>query len=430
MKRLLPKLLAALVLAMLTVLAWQFRFEHSGPLLTGPFKPGLPGWEWKSGKGREANPDETGAVTISRTKGDGDPAVLVEHVLGTLDDARFLHIEMDAKWDDVEQDGDVRWATARVILFGKHPDGTTTMPHDHGLISAYGSAPWHHEEAVFDLVPNGGEQRLSLEHWGVRGSLQLRNVEVSVVRQRAWFLPAATALLIAWVLWGTWWAAPAPGRWKWLRALLAGCTLVGATWFLVFPQPRFSARSLSGQFRLGTALPVVAPPKAPEPAPPQPVPPVAVVPAPAPPPVSPVVPPPVAPPAPPAIVPPTAPAPAPPSEKREDRFVDEAIRQLHDRFNFLHIVAFGAFGLALFGFARPGLWPITAVIAFASEALPNYQQHQAWDRGDIGDLLSDGAGLLLAALVVMAVRKRWRKRCSPTDDPASGDSTPGKALPG
>lgn len=418
MKRLLPKLLAALLLAVLTVVAWQFRFEHSGPLLTGPFEDGLPGWEWKSGKGREANPDASGAVTISRTKSGGDPAVLVEHVLGTLDDARFLHIEMDAKWDDVEEDGDVRWATARVILFGKHPDGTTTMPHDHGLIGAYGSAPWHHEEAVFDLVPNGGEQRLSLEHWGARGSMQIRNVEVSVVRQRGWFFPAATGLVALWIIWSAWWAAPALGRWKWGRAFLAGCTLVGATWFLVFPQPRFFARSLIGQFQLGPAIPAPASPKAPEPAPlqhPAQQPPALVTP-PASPPV--VTPPRVTPP-PAVVVPPPALAPAPPPEKRENRFVDEAIRQLHDRFNFLHIVAFGAFGLALFGFARPRLWPIAAVIAFASEALPNYQQHQAWDRGDIGDLFSDAAGLFLAALVVIAARRGWAKRRTPSEAPAS-----------
>jgi len=339
----------------------------------------------------------------------------------------------------VEQDGEVRWATARVLLFSKHPDGRVTQQHDHGLISAYGSTPWHHEDAVFELAPDGGEMHLSLEHLGTKGSLQLRNVEVSVVRQRAWFVPVATALVILWVAWAACWTAPLLGRWKWLRAVLAGATLVGATWFAVFPQPRFSARSLVGQFQLGEVVTPSAPPaKTPEPkSPPSQPPPVAVVP---PAPVPPGSPPPVQPPSPPVTAtppvvvapPPAPPAPAPPPEpeKRETRLVDEEIRHWRDQFNFLHLAAFSAFGLAFFSFARPRAWPIAAVIAFASEALPNYQQHQAWDRGDIGDLTADATGLLLGAVVVMVVRKWWRKKSAPTGASISGDSTPDRILPG
>ncbi|BCU76882.1 hypothetical protein [Luteolibacter sp. LG18] len=430
MKRLLSKLLAALVLAALTVAAWQFRFEHAGPPLSRPFEPGLPGWEWKGGKGREANPDVSGAVTIARNLKAGDPAAQVERVLGTLNDVRFLHVELDAKWDEVVQDGEVRWATARAIVYGRQKDGSAVFPHDHGIISAYGSAPWHHEEAVFDLVPGSGELRFALEHWGSHGSMAVRNVEISMVRQRAWFRPVASGLVVLWVAWAAWWVVPALGRWKWPRAVLAGCALVGATWFLVFPQPRFCARTLAGQFQLGSPIPpppvVPKPPEPPAPVAPAPVePPVAVVPV-IPPPVA--EPPPVVAPVPPVVL--QSPPPPPAPEKREERAVDEGIRRLRDRFNFLHVVAFGAFGVALFGFARPRVWPIAAVIAFASEALPNYQLHQAWDRGDLGDLLADGAGLALAAVVVAFARKWWRKRYAPTGHSHSGDSASGKPLLG
>ncbi|MGC4016360.1 MAG: hypothetical protein QM755_17830 [Luteolibacter sp.] len=420
MKRLLPKLLAAVVLASLTVIAWQFRFENAGPPLSRAFEPGLPGWEWLSGKGRDTNPDATGAVKIARDEKAGDPAVRIERVLGTLDDVRFLHVELDAKWDEVEVGGPL-WATARAIIYGIRPDGTQFWPHDHAIVSAAGNAPWHHEEAVFDLVPGSGELRFALEHWGTHGSLEVRNVEISMVRQRAWFPSAAAGLVVLWVAWAAWWVIPALGRWKWPRAALAGCTLVGATWFLVFPQPRYCLRSLMGQFQLGAALPAPAVVVAPTP-PPHPAPQVATDP-------------PAANPPPIAVAPVPAPSPTPAiatpaPEKRQSRMVDEAIRTLRDRFNFMHLVAFGAFGVALFAFARPRVWPIAAVIAFASEALPNYQLHQPWDRGDIGDLLADGTGLLLGAIVVILAKRGWRKKYPPAGDSISGDSAPDKTLLG
>jgi len=395
------KLAAALLLTALTVLAWQFRFEQAGPPLSRPFEAGLPGWNWVEGPGREGNPDTAGTLTLNRVA--GEPQITVERVLGPLEGVRFLHVEMDAKWTDAHEIEGIRWATCRALICSRLPDGKLTWPHDGWLVSAYGTSDWHHEDAVFDLMPDSGEFRFALQHLGERGTLQVRNVEISVVHQRRWFPAVTVALVGLWIVWAAWWLAPALTRWRWLRALLAGSAMVAAWWVLVFPQPRFCARSLVGELQLGPPIPaptpVIVPPPTtvpvpviPPPVQPEPGPPVAVVP--------------------PPVIPadPLPPPPPPVAEKREARVIDQEIRSLRERFNFLHLAAFGAFGLALFGIARPRVWPIAAVIAFCSEALPNYEYHQPWDRGDIGDLIADGSGLLLAALAVVGIRKLWKRR--------------------
>ncbi|OYV07420.1 MAG: hypothetical protein CFE26_01140 [Verrucomicrobiales bacterium VVV1] len=123
---------------------------------------------------------------------------------------------------------------------------------------------------------------------------------------------------------------------------------------------------------------------------------------------------------------PPPPAPIPPAppvfEKREARAIEQEIRKLDDRFNFLHLLAFGVFGLALFSTTHLRTWPMAVMIALASEALPNWQQQQAWDLGDLGDLVSDFTGLALAALAVTFVKRLWRTRVSRSTDPGTSAS--------
>jgi len=404
-------LLFFVLLATATGVLWRHRFEHAGPPLSEPFKPGLPGWKWIDGKGRENNPDSSGALVLS--KQDGDPPINVERVLGQLDGVRFLHLRADVKWTDVRHVGEIRWATARGLIYGKRPDGTNTWPKDHWLISAYGSSDWHREETVLDLVPDIGEARFALQHLGEHGTLEVRNVEIQVVRQRSWYVPVTALLTGLWTVWAAWALAPAlplSFRLRPIRSLLGGAAVVAASWFLVFPQPRFCARPLVGDFELGQPIPPSAPepPPAPKPAPPPPItppvtpPPVAVVPAP----------------------PPPAPIPSAPPvvEKRQARAIEQEIRQLDERFNFLHLLAFGAFGLALFSTTHLRTWPMAVVVALASEALPNWQLEQAWDLGDLGDLGADFSGLALAALAVTLFKRLWRTRVSRSTDPETSAS--------
>lgn len=402
MRRLSTSLLLAVLLAGTTAMLWRHRFEHAGPPLSEPFKPGLPGWNWLGGNGRETNPDASGALVLS--KRENDPAINVERVLGQLEGVRFLHLQAEAKWTDVKQLGGIRWANARALIYGRLPNGINTWPKDHWLISAYGSSDWHREESVFDLMPDIGEARFAIQHLGEHGTLEIRNVEINVVRQRTWYVPATALLTGLWIVWAAWTLAPALPptlRLRTLRCLLGGGAVIAASWFLVFPQPRFCARPLIGGFELGQ--PVTAPPAP------------LAVPAP---------PPPVAPPAaiPPPVTPPSTPAPPPVAEKREARTIEQEIRKLDDRFNFLHLLAFGAFGLALFSLTSLRSWPIAAIVALASEALPNWQLEQAWDLGDLGDLVSDFSGLALAALGVTLVKRLWRTRVSRSTDPEASAS--------
>ncbi len=408
MRRFSISLLLAALLVTATGVLWRHRFEHAGPSLSEPFKPGLPGWKWIEGNGRENNPDATGTLVLS--KRDGDPAINVERVLGQLDGVRFLHIQAEAKWTDVKQFGEVRWANARGLIYGRLPSGTNIWPKDHWLISAYGTSDWHREESVFDLVPDIGEARFALQHLGEHGTLEVRNVKIHVVRQRSWYVPATAFLTALWILWAAWTLAPAlpkAVRLRPIRSLLGGSAVIAASWFLVFPQPRFCARPLVGGFELGQPIPI-PPPPAPPPAPPS-----------IPPPPTPVAPPVAIPP--PVVLTPAPPAP-PVTEKREARAIEQEIRKLDDRFNFLHLLAFGALGLALFSITSLRTWPMAAIVALASEALPNWQLEQAWDLGDLGDLASDFSGLALAALAVTLVKWLWRTRVSRSTDPGTSAS--------
>lgn len=415
MRRLLSLLWVALVLSGLTVLAWQFRFEQEGPVLNTPFAPELPGWEWKEGNDQANATREPGVLTL--TKGRGEPMISVEKPLGPMSGVRFVRVSMDAKWTDAVQGGNLCWATPRAIIFGKNEKGDVIWPRDHAMILALGTQDWHREEAVFDLPPELVEARFGFQHLGDGGTFQVRNVEICVVKQRPWFPFAITALTCLWVAWATATVLPGIHHQRWIRGILAGATLVGATWLLVFPQPRFIYHPLIGQFQLGQKT---------QPAPHKTVPP--------PPPSLPSPPPPETPtepvalpeqPAPPATVPPAPtteavvaqPEPPPVPEQRESRGLENEIRVLRDQFNFLHLVAFGAFGFVLFSLAGLKIWPLTAIIVFASEALPNYQLHQYWDQGDIADLAMDSLGLLLAALAVTIIKRFWQRRASESIDP-------------
>jgi len=400
-------LFLAVLLATATGTLWRYRFEHAGPPLSEPFKPGLPGWAWVDGKGRESNPAPEGTLVLS--KQDGDPAINVERVLGTLNGVRFLHLQAETKWTNVKQAGEIRWATARGLIYGKQPDGTNSWPKDHWLINAYGSSDWHREESVFDLVPNIGEARFALQHLGEHGTLEVRNVEINVVRQRSWYRSAAITLTGLWVLWATWNIAPSlprSVRLRPIRTLLGGSTVIAAAWFLIFPQPRFCARPLVGGFELGQ--PTSMPPPAPLPPPPTTavVPPVAI----APPPV--------------VLKPDPIPqSPAPPiAEKRENHAIEQEIRLIHDTTNFTHLLAYFAFGLGLFFVATLRTWPIAAVVTVLSEVVPNWLYQQPWDLGDVGDLTADFSGLALAALAVTLVKRLWRQRVSRSSDPETSAS--------
>lgn len=397
MRRAIRWLVAAGVLTLLTVLAWQFRFQHAGNELAQAFGPGHPGWELRVGDPKAVIVGADGVVTISRRE--GDPEISLDRNLGVLEGARFLRVHLLAKWSDAKESRGIPWAVPRGVIFGKQPDGGIVWPFDHALFIAQGTTGWHREDAVFDLRPDLGEVRFALQHLGESGTLEVKDVSISVVRQRSWFVPVATALTVCWVLLAAACVLPAArsGRFRYARAWFAGMAVIGASWFLVFPQPRFAARTLAGHFHLG---PLVTPIQVQVPVPVAP-PPVAVVALPTTP----------EPPPPAVVAEPPPPAPAPVPEKRELHEIATEVRRLDERFNFMHLAAFGALGFAVFFVTgRRSSWPLLVLIAFASEALPNWQQHQPWDAGDIGDLAADVTGISLAALACVLLERGWKRR--------------------
>jgi hypothetical protein len=385
-----------LLLAGLSVLLWQFRFEPAGPVLGLRIGPDFHGWTVVA-PDRIKNDGTTWTLHPGDAAGD---AVGTEGLLPGIERQRFVHVILDAAWEDVVRRDNRSWWSARVSLGGKKSDGTAVWPQDGDLINASGSRGWHRMEVVMDLPPDFAEPRIFIENLAATGILRVRNLQVVAVRQRPW-IPAATAgLLAAWLAWSAGLVGARRGR---PRQAAAALVIVAGGWLLVFPQPHYQARPFPGGFALGrdaarppeiASRPEASP--APPAAPAEPAPPAAVP----------------DPPAEPPIVPENT---ASPAAGRSTHPLVMIFRKIDHRWSFAHVAAFGLFGLALFAIAgiRHG-WPFGVAFAALSESIPNLL-HREFARDDAMDLLANFAGIALAAAVVRlggTLARRWKSRAT------------------
>ena len=359
-------LLAAigLLLATLGGLLWQFRFERAGPALPLRIDDASRGWVLQAPDRFQIDP-----ATWTLLSPDGQAVASAEGLLPGVGKERFLHVAIDATWENVTRKDDRSWWSARISLGGRQPDGRYLWPQDGDLINALGHRGWHRVECVFDLPPGMGETRLFIQNLAATGSLGVRQLAITPVRERPWIPVATLALILAWLLWT---AAMLGGEHGLARRAASSLVLVAAGWFLVFPQPHYHARPFPGGFALGREIPAAA-----SPAPPV-LPPLARVE-----------------PASPAALPKPAPA-----EARPDHGLVRLFRQIDHDWRFAHLAAFGLFGLALFPLAglRRGL-PAAATLGLLSETLPNLLL-QEFAADDAVDLVANLSGLALAALLV------------------------------
>ena len=374
MRRRLLSVLAGLLLGVLSGLLWQFRFEHSAPAANLRIGSDARGWVLHSPEHFKIDRDTWTLAPPDR------PAVAsAEGLLPGLAKQRFLHVAMDAAWENVTRKDDRSWWSARVSLGGRQPDGTCSWPQDGDLINASGSRGWHRVECVFDLPPDIGEPRLFINNLAATGSLSVRRLTVTPVRERPW-IPAATVILV--LAWLVWTAILVGGKHGLPRQAAASLVFVAAGWFLVFPQMQFHPRPLPGGFLLGREIPALAASGSP-----------------------------ATPLAPPqgqveASPTPTASNPSPtPPESRSDHGMAKLFRKIDHDWRFAHIAAFCGVGLVLFTLA--GLresWHLAVLLAGLSEVVPNLQL-QAFQADDAVDLIANFAGLGLAAGLVLTVAK-------------------------
>jgi hypothetical protein len=365
-------LLAAsgLLLAVLSVALWQGRFERTGPALDLRIGGDFHGWKVLA---KERIGIEGATWTLHAPA--GREVASAEGPLPAATATRHLHVGLEAAWENVTRREDRSWWSARVSLGGKRPDGSYAWPQDGDLINARGSRGWHRAECVYELPPDLGEPRLFINQLAATGTLRVRQLEVTPVRQRPWIPAATTCLLAGWIAW----SALLLGNRGPLRRVAAAAVLVAAGWFLVFPQPHYHARAFPGGFALGHEIPPAVAAGAPDPLP-LPAPLLATTSA-------------VPRPAAPFLMP-------PPDDPRAGHGLARAFRKLDENWRFAHVAAFGGFGLALFALAGlRAAWPPAAALGLLSEIVPNLLRREF--RGDDAvDLVANFAGLGLAAAMV------------------------------
>lgn len=370
--------LAGLLLALLSGLLWQFRFERTGPALGLVVGGEAPGWVMLGPNRFRIDPG-----TWTLLPPNGTAVASAEGLLPGLQGQRHLHVAIDATWENITRKDDRAWWSARITLGGRQADGRTVWPQDGDLINACGDRGWHRVECIFELPPDIGEPRLFINNLAATGTLGVRGLTVTPVRERPWVPFAAAALVLGWLAWA---AAMLGRKHGFPRQAASSVMLVAAGWFLVFPQPHYHARSFPGGFALGREMP-----QAPESTSPAPslLPPLARI-----------------------EVPPvikvikTSP---PPLEAGTDHLLVKLFRKIDHDWRFAHFAAFCGVGLALFTLA--GLrdsWPFAIGLAGLSEVIPNLLMRD-FGPDDVVDLIANFAGLGLAAVLVGATGK-WLAR--------------------
>ncbi len=379
----------------LTLALWHFRFAAVTHPLNGDagFSKGLHGWEIQGGVPGDVGADGRFIARFTRAENRG-PTTPALRWLGRIPDLRFLRVRSEVRWTEVVPGGP-HWAKPRLVLVGKTPGGQLAYPRDHAAFLGEGTRGWHVVESVYELIPEMPEIGLAFQMFGPQGTLEVRSLELTALRQRPW-VPAATGLLMAgWLAWLTRWLRTSPAPAALGRGVAAAALLLAASWYLILPGARLQFKPLVGSFITGEAAPFQPP--SPAPAPPAPVkrrPPAEA---------------PVTSPSP-ASEPRSAPTTPPAPETRQAPWLTELVREFDIRFRFVHLAAFAGLSLASFialGSLRPR-GPLAA-IAFLSELINDWHNREI-DWGDLLDLFWNLLGILLGLTLFAWGRHRLHCR--------------------
>lgn len=389
-----------LLLALLSWAIWQARFEAVPHSLDGPvaFEGSERTWQHSG----NVSTSQQGEMRLTR-EADAPVATLD---LGRLDDARFVQIEVDVRWQNVTK-AEPLWASARVILSPTDEEGKTVFGLDHGLFAGFGSSDWHRHEGVFELRPEWEKVRFSADLYAQTGEMTLRNMEIHLVKQRPWIPTATIALLVCWSAWLTTWLIQIRKPWPILRSFACAIAILAAWWFAVWPQMKMLSLPVGTPFWIGDKVTAHSPERPTHPAPSpstlpeNPLPtagiPVATAPAGA----TSTTQNEITQNAPPAAVP------APSPEKRTTPKITDWFRGLDLEFSPVHFVFFFLFTLGAFALAgHTAALRWACLIAIASEIIPDWiGDWQLLDWEDVSDLSANLAGIALAFLAWKLLRR-------------------------
>jgi len=238
---------ASLLLAGVTFVVWQSRFERVGAPQNDSFADGSAGWK-VTGEGVTFEKAEGRSTTVKLTRMPGRPAPIVTRALDAGSQG-YVWIRCEFACHDLRA-GTIGWQLGRVICYGTDEAGRGMYSREHYALEAEGTQPWQKNEVVFELDPRMKHVWIALQNLGNAGVFEMRDFDVAYVRNRPalnWQVPL---LILGWGIWlvalmrlGLGVKAPV-----WRCAPGSALTLL-LFWFLALPGIRTTSRPLaSGSF--------------------------------------------------------------------------------------------------------------------------------------------------------------------------------------
>ena len=195
--------LAAVLLALATLLTFAYlpRYQEGGrPILdNADFREGFRGWQIEG----LVTLDESELGRAILQNRDPAQAVYLRRSIALPPGRSYLRLGADIATSRVTR-GAEPWQTARVYLVQETADGRQLWNQPNELIDLIGTTSRQHYETVFEVPGTIPDAALGIELAYATGRMEIANLELALVDERATFRLAATLLICAWSLLGLW----------------------------------------------------------------------------------------------------------------------------------------------------------------------------------------------------------------------------------
>lgn len=253
---------AAILLVAVSLAIWHWRFVEVPDgipklELTDP----LVGWTTKAHNQFEIIDQAEGPLLhLSRNqRSEKTPSI---HVwLKPEESVSAIHIRCDARWENVKA-GHEGYTIARIVSMMEDRQGKVMHPPGFGVTWGTGSRDWHSSEVVFLVTSDMADFGLAISMLGDQGTLEVKNLAVTALRNRPG-IPAATATVLAgWVAFFFFLIRSRAKSIPYWRNFVASAMIVSAGWILVFPQLKDRLFPVIGSFSITREIPekIAAPP--------------------------------------------------------------------------------------------------------------------------------------------------------------------------
>jgi hypothetical protein len=217
---------AAVLLALLTILTFAYlpRYEAQGrPILdNADFREGFHGWQLEGLVSLDES--ELGLATLQNR--DRARAAWLRRTIDLPPGRTSLRLRADIATSRVER-GEEPWHTARVYLVQETRDGRQLWNQPNRLVDLIGTTSRQHYETVFDVPGTIPRVALGIDLAYATGRMDIANLALAIVDERAPFRLAATLLVCGWsllafrVVDGLYHGIRSPAVRHWLLATLA-----------------------------------------------------------------------------------------------------------------------------------------------------------------------------------------------------------------